>query len=125
MSTPSRASIITKQSIKEPVGLQIKKTKYGLRNDGTEKGEGWLGPRKIPNTNDIVTEYSFGVGFDGVEREIPSLVPGLSENEINSVLEAARDNKPIPKEVEDKAIAHARKMIREGKDVWAPVKKEG
>ena len=81
-----------------------------LRTDGTRKGPGWLGTLKRPDGK-VSTELSISVEFDGKEHLIPLLVPTLSKEDITALLAG---NKP-EKEIIDKAVAHARKKIKEGK----------
>lgn len=93
---------------------------YGKRADGTDKGSGWLGEIRLPNGN-VATEYSVGVGFDGKEVEIPTLVPTLTPEEIAMMRDdIIPNNKQVPDSIMEKAIAHARQMMAEGKSVWAP-----
>jgi len=89
-------------------------TPDSLRVDGTMKGPGFLG--KLANVNGKEsTELSMGVKINGKETLIPALVPTLSKDEINWLLE---NNMPTP-EIEAKAAAHAQKRIAEGKPVFA------
>lgn len=97
-----------------PQGAQAEPKDYGLREDGTKKGPGFLGELKRPDGN-VSTELSIGVEFDGREREIPMLVPTLTKKEVDHLLEGG---KPTD-EIVDKAVAHARKRISDGKDVFA------
>ena len=90
------------------------KIDYGLRSDGTPKGSGFLGELKRPDGK-VSTELSIGVNIDGKETEIPSLVPTLTKQEINYLLEG---NKPTSLIVQ-KAINHAKSRIAEGKSVFA------
>lgn len=79
---------------------------YGLRHDGTPKGRGFLG--EIRNTDgSVMTEYSIGVEFDGVEVDIPTITPMLELSEIKQ-LQAMRDGDDIPQSIIRKAIQHAR-----------------
>ncbi len=87
----------------------------GLRIDGTQKGEGFFGPLKLPNGG-IATEFSIGVSFDGKETQIPSLVPTLTEQELNLMLNDIIPNqKEIPSSIIQKAVDHAKLRISEGK----------
>jgi hypothetical protein len=83
---------------------------FGKRADGTDKGTGFLGVLKRPDGS-VSTEISVGVNLDGKETEIPTLVPTLTKNEINHLL---NNGKPT-KEIIDKAVAHAKKRMSEGK----------
>jgi hypothetical protein len=89
------------------------------RPDGTAKGSGWLGPHKTESGSDV-TEYSIGVKIDGQEMDIPTLVPGLSEEEVKQLLMAAEYDSFPNAVIVNKAIRHARKMMKEGKGVFAP-----
>jgi len=89
------------------------------RPDGTRKGSGWLGPYKTASGSDV-TEYSIGVDIDGKQMDIPTMVPGLTDAEIKQVLTAAEYDSFPNEAIVAKAVAHARKMIAEGKDVFAP-----
>jgi len=88
---------------------------YGLRPDGTRKGFGWLGPKKLPDGK-VATEYSIGVGLDGKETDIPTLVPTLSGDEVSMLINDIIPNKkPIPETIIRKAVNHAKQMIAQGK----------
>jgi hypothetical protein len=93
---------------------------YGQREDGTGKGPGFLGA--VPNPQGgASTELSIGVDpmppYKGSVAEngrsydsIPSLVPGLTADELNSVLAG----KPTESATR-KAIIHALQRKDEGK----------
>jgi muramidase (phage lysozyme) len=87
---------------------------YGNRPDGTKKGRGYLGEIQRPDGS-VMTEYSVGVDFDGKERDIPTLVPTLSGDEIET-LRNLQDGAPIPQSIMDKAVTHARQRIAQGLD---------
>ena len=88
-----------------------------LRTDGTPKGYGWLGNLKGTgkNAGHDMTEYSVGVEFDGKQYVIPSMVPTLSEDELNHILGGGEVTRPIMV----KAVEHAKARMAEGKSVWA------
>jgi len=92
---------------------------YGLRQDGTSKGKGWMGPLKSPSGHDV-TEYTIGVPINGREMDIPSIVPTLTAAEIAQVLDAADRGDGVPDAVRMKAVAHAKTMISMGRGVFAP-----
>lgn len=104
-----QSNIVDAGSIKfdEPQG-------YGLRNDGTQKGKGYFGELKRPDGK-VSTELSIGVNFDGKEEEIPLLVPTLTTDEINYLL---NDGKPTAT-IKNKAVEHAKKRKSEGKSPFA------
>jgi hypothetical protein len=98
---------------------QVDKSNWGKREDGSEKGTGWLGVLPRPDGK-VSTEISVGVEINGKETEIPTLVPTLTKEEINYLLShdtEAHDlfDTPIGKSIMDKAIAHAEGRIAEGK----------
>ncbi len=87
---------------------------YGPRVDGTQKGNGFLGPLRT-TTGETATEISIGVNIDGKETQIPSLVPTLTPGEVTALLAG---EKPSPAIVE-KAVAHAKQRMAEGKSPFA------
>jgi len=88
---------------------------YGKRRDGTPKGQGFLGELKTPDGK-VATELSIGIEYDGKpEREIPLLVPTLTQDEVNSLLEG----KAPSEDMILKAVNHARQREAEGKSVFA------
>lgn len=93
---------------------------YGLRNDGkTYKGTGWLGELPLKGGG-VATEYSIGVNIGGKEMDIPSLVPTLTKDEVSLMTQDLIPNgKPLPEAIVRKAAEHAKKMMAEGKSVWA------
>ena len=60
---------------------------YGQRQDKTNKGQGFYGAIKRPDGN-ISTELSVGVNLGGKETEIPLLVPGLSKQQVDYLVNA-------------------------------------
>ncbi len=87
---------------------------WGTRANGTPKGKGYFGTLQRPN-GEISTELSVGVDFDGRETEIPSLVPTLTQEEINYLLAGGKPTK----EIMDKAFEHAKQRIFQGKSPFA------
>jgi len=90
------------------------------RRDGSKKSaQGFLGPI-LDNQGRTMTEFSIGLPIkqpDGTEKEmeVPSLVPGLTEEEINIL---RTDPKNIPVSIRIKAARHAEQRLREGKSVF-------
>jgi len=85
------------------------------RADGTKKGEGWLGPIEMTDgSGKTMSEYSIGVEFDGVETEIPTLVPTLTKAEVDHL----RSGGKVTDEIERKAIEHAKLMKAQGRNVF-------
>ena len=92
---------------------------YGLRQDGTQKGQGYFGELKRPDAN-ISTELSIGVEFDGEEVEIPLLVPTLTRREIDSLLKGSEPTKQMV----HKAVKHAKRRMKQGKSPFATEEEE-
>ena len=91
---------------------------YGLREDGTPKGKGFLGLLKTGAGDEVMSEKSIGVEIGGKETLIPAIVPTLDKNEI----EFLRKHKPgdkIPRSILIKASQHARKRMAEGLSPFA------
>lgn len=88
--------------------------KYGYRADGSPKGNGFLGPQKTPDGR-VMTEYTIGVKIDGKETEIPTLVPTLTKEELGELVKTGK----VTDAVADKAIAHAKERMAQGKSVFA------
>jgi hypothetical protein len=89
-----------------------------IRPDGTMKDVGYYGALKSPSGQNV-TEYSFGTSIGGVDMDIPSLVPGLSKQEIQYVLQRADKEMPIGRDpignaIADKAIQHAEQRVMKG-----------
>ena len=93
-----------------------------LRQDGSQKGSGFLGTLKRPDGG-VSGEISIGVNLNGKETEIPSMVPTLSKEEINYLLTNPLDENlwksPTGKSIMQKAVDHAKMRIKAGKSVWA------
>lgn len=87
---------------------------YGLRQDGTEKGTGFLGELKRPDGG-VSTEISVGVDYGSGEKEIPTLVPTLTEDEKNYLLGGGEPTKAII----DKAVQHAISREEQGLSPFA------
>ena len=92
-------------------GQQQQTSQYGKRlgNNG-QKGSGFFGLMKRPDGN-ISTELSVGVEMNGEEVLIPSLVPTLTQDEINQVL----SNTGVPQpSIVAKAADYARMRMSQG-----------
>lgn len=88
---------------------QEKQQDFGLRVDGTRKGEGFLGVLKRPGGG-VSTELSIGVSLNGQETEIPTLIPTLSTEERDFLLQGNKPSKAIVR----KAVSHARMRRAQG-----------
>lgn len=72
----------------------VRKMRPELIKKKREKGLGYFGKLKRPDGN-VSTELSIGVNIDGKEIEIPSLVPTLTQEEIDYLLGSPIDNIPV------------------------------
>ena len=82
------------------------------RNDGTQKGSGYLGTIRDSQGRPM-TEFSIGVGMDGRDIEIPTMVPTLEPAEIE-YLQNMQPGAPMPQSIQQKAIEHAKMRMRQG-----------
>jgi hypothetical protein len=87
---------------------------WGYRVDGTPKGPGWFGPIPLPDGR-VATEIGIGVELDGVETEIPSIVPTLSRDELDHLISGGW---PTPEMIQ-KAVTFAVLRRLMGQSVWA------
>ena len=85
---------------------------YGTRYGGGPKGSGWLGELMRPDGG-MMTEYTIGMPINGVEMEIPSIVPTLTQEEVNLILNMGEGDQ-MPESVMRKAKDHAIMRINQG-----------
>lgn len=87
---------------------------WGKREDGTDKGNGWLGPilRKDGTVMTEVSEESDGMFY-------PLLVPTLTQKEIDILKNLDLQNDKIPNSIREKAIKHAHERMKQGKSPFA------
>lgn len=97
-------------------------SQYGARQDGTQKGRGFLGPIDLPDGG-VATEYttqSDAVTVNGQRIDFPTLVPTLTPQEIEIMRSDIIPNqKPIPEPIMKKAIQHANSRLANGLSVFA------
>ena len=84
-----------------------------FRTDGSPKGTGYFGILKNSQGQDV-TEFSVGVDFGGKQVEIPTLVPTLSKQEVQSVLDSSARGELPEQGIMQKAIQHAQERIQQG-----------
>jgi hypothetical protein len=94
-----------------------------FRPDGTRKGLGFLGPLKRPDGG-VSSEISIGVGLDGKEIDIPTMVPTLARHEVNYLLTTPEDkiqevDPELYKSIFGKAVSFAKSRLKSGKSVFA------
>jgi hypothetical protein len=94
----------------EDVLNQFDEYGYGLRPNGTPKGQGWLGPLPMSDGRSA-TELTISVD----DEDIPLIVPTLEQDELDYILAGNRATRSIV----DKAVEFARQRRRKGFSVYA------
>jgi hypothetical protein len=87
------------------------------RPNGTLKGPGWLGD--IGDKDRHVTEWSVGVPVNGAEMDVPSVVPTLTEGEVELVRRSALYGEKLPMSIVRKAAAWAEYRDKQGLSPFA------
>ena len=85
----------------------------GLRDDGTEKGIGFLGRQKMTDgSGRVVTDMTVRGGFrvDGISQKYPLLVSTLNKAEVEILMRGGK----IPDSIRNKAIEHAKDRMEKG-----------
>lgn len=93
---------------------------FGKRPDGSEKGLGYFGPLQTKDKK-VMTELSVGINLDGKDVQIPTVVPTLSKQDMDSLLGG---NEPS-REIVDKAVSHALGRMNSGLPLYATPDEEG
>ena len=120
LSTPEEKSSIESQLSASNVAVsETPPSFYGLREDGTSKGNGFFGPLRSTNPDypqgTVSTEINASMEIDGEEVLFPLLVPTLNRKEIEHLLSGEKPTQQIY----DKALAHAEQRLRQGKSPFA------
>ena len=100
-----------KASQEFPMGKgKVAVKKYGKRVDGSPKGSGFHGDIKT-NSGKVMTEVSIGVNLSGKEIQIPLIIPNSSPSDLRFLANGGKATKAMV----NKAVASARKRIKEGR----------
>lgn len=104
---------------------QTDSSKWDLRPDGTQKGNGFLGVLQRPDKTAVMSEYSIADSeklkdAKGNYLDYPSLVPTLSKDEVNFILNH-KEGQPFPQAIKNKAEAFALERQKAGKPLFAQV----
>lgn len=92
---------------------------WDKRADGSDKGQGFLGLLKRPDGR-VSSEISIGVEVNGKEMEVPTMVPTLSQKELDYLMtNPVGKGHPMPPAIVQKATDYARQRIVEGKSPFA------
>jgi hypothetical protein len=99
-----------------PAG-ELDRSQWGLRQDGTPKGLGWLGPLRRPDGG-VSSEITMGVTINGREVDVPTLVPTLNRDEVDYLLSMPQDRgwerTPLVDSIQRKAVEHATGRLNMG-----------
>ena len=97
-----------------------------IRNDGSLKGKGFLGTLKGKGGKDV-TEFSIGVEINGKEIDIPTIIPTLTQEELDYVLGEGdmAIGIPIADRIATKAQKFAEERISKGLPAFATPEEEG
>jgi hypothetical protein len=119
-----RREVEAEEAAKEKL-LQSGRMVEGRLSDGTVKGDGYFGRLTASDGTKLshVTTTSSKVKVNNKEIEFPLLVPTLSKEEVNTLInEIVPNNKYVPDAIFNKAVDHANKRIKAGKSVFAEAK---
>ena len=87
------------------------------RPDGSKKGTGFFGALKRPDGK-VSTEISIGLDVGGKEVNVPLLIPSLTFEELNYLLQSNVDSKDflknLPSSIMEKAYNHAQERMKAG-----------
>ena len=90
-----------------------------LRADGTKKGLGYYGKINLPGGG-YATEYSIGVNFDDNQIEIPTLVPTLTREELDYMVNTIiPEGGKVPDVIYNKAVNQALNRMESGLSAFA------
>ncbi len=99
--------------------------RYGLREDGTPKGEGYYGKVARPNNPaNFSTELSTSTSDfaqNGKDVLHPLMVPGLTKQELDNLVAGGTPTQAVY----DKALDHARMRVAQGKSPFADKGEQG
>lgn len=104
-----------------PAHSQVDRSQWDRREDGSAKGDGFLGLLARPDGG-VSSEISAGfdgMGPGGAEADIPTVVPTLSPAEISFLLNMNVSRDKVPQSIVEKAIAYAKQRRAQGKPYFA------
>ena len=119
MAAPSPAAALDttkyKPNAKDP---SLNSKTWQKRADGSSKSTGFLGLLKRPDGR-VSSEISIGVTINGKEIEVPTMVPTLTQQELDFLMTHDVSPDKIPESIVQKAIDHAKARIAAGKSPFA------
>ena len=102
-------------------GDAVDQSKWEKRADGSTKGSGYLGVLKRPD-GAVSSEISVSTDLKdekGKEIEFPTMVPTLSQKQLDWLMTNDPAKNKIPRDIVSTAEAYARQRLSEGQSVWA------
>jgi len=118
-ATPAVSTLDTSKYKLQPNDPGADKSKWNKRADGSEKGQGFLGLLKRPDGK-VSSEISVGVEINGKEVEIPTMVPTLTQEELDYLINnPVEQGHPIPQAIIQKAVEHAKMRMQKGLSPFA------
>lgn len=100
-------------------------------NDSPIKGNGYYGIlRRKDGSNERSSEISIGIEVNGNKYHVPTMVPGLTKEQLNYLLKTPEDqiytsNKKLMSQIEQNAANWAKKRLEAGLPVFATLPEEG
>jgi hypothetical protein len=98
-------------------GYGMRYQEPNIKNPPRPKGQGFYGEVNRPNGTGYSTEIGIGTDAYG---EIPTMVPGLTEQEMSFLLNM-KDTDKIPESIISKAKSHAAWRRLQGQDPFAGI----
>ena len=121
---PRNPPVLSQESLPaslEGLEFPVDRTQWDTREDGSQKGDGFLGPLRRPDRSSVMSEYSMSADLknpDGSWMDFPTLVPTLDEGEVNTIL-GIREGDELPSSIIRKAQDHASQRLSAGQPVFA------
>ncbi len=119
-----RIPTLTQESLPASLeGLEspVDRSQWEPREDGSPKGDGFLGALRRPDNGGVMSEYSMSADLknpDGSWMDFPTLVPTLNEGEVNTIL-GMKEGDQMPNSIIQKAQDHASRRLSTGQSVFA------
>ena len=86
---------------------------YGVRPDGSEKGQGWLGPLQMSD-GQVMTEQTAESDFNGRRYMYPLITPNQGFRNLSELSQGI----PPSNDTHNKAWEHALNMMRSGRSPY-------
>ena len=115
----------TRKFFKEVSAGELATKNYGLREDGTKKGDGWFGEIKLPDGS-VMTEVSITIEKNGVSVDVPMITPMTTKRELDflartastRISEMSKEDKKVFDGIAEKAVKWAEQRWAEKKSPY-------